>query len=118
MADAVHTTGPSRVMRRAWQIFRETYHYPAVPFRSIGRPCFNSCLRQAWAEYRKARALSETATDTLERAAENYRRRIADLSYRGWGTNVERERSTIQTALAPINAELARRQPIALAIAA
>lgn len=30
----------SRVMRRAWAIFRKSYNYPNVPFRSIGRKCF------------------------------------------------------------------------------
>ena len=39
------------VMNRAWTIFRETYNYPRMPFRFIGRPCFAWALRKAWAEY-------------------------------------------------------------------
>jgi hypothetical protein len=42
------------IMTRAWAIFRETYHYPQIKFSSIGRPCFNACLRQAWAEAKNA----------------------------------------------------------------
>jgi hypothetical protein len=28
----------SAIMKAAWQIFRETYRYPVIPFASIGRP--------------------------------------------------------------------------------
>lgn len=41
-------------MARAWAIFRETYHYPQMPFASIGRKCFASCLRRAWWERKEA----------------------------------------------------------------
>lgn len=40
----------AQIMTRAWAMFRETYHYPRIKFSSIGRPCFNYCLRRAWAE--------------------------------------------------------------------
>lgn len=43
-------------MARAWEIFREAYNYPRIKFARIGRHCFASCLRRAWAEYRRARA--------------------------------------------------------------
>jgi hypothetical protein len=42
------------IMTRAWAIFRQTYCYPRIKFSSIGRKCFGSCLRAAWAEARKA----------------------------------------------------------------
>jgi len=46
------------ILVRAWAIFRETYHYPSVPFLSIGRPCFAWALRQAWAETKEAARLA------------------------------------------------------------
>jgi hypothetical protein len=42
------------VMRRAWAIFRETYKYPQIKFRDIGRNCFAWALKQAWREAREA----------------------------------------------------------------
>ncbi len=44
------------VMVRAWAIFGETYLFPRIKFSKIGRKCFGSCLRRAWAEVRKAAA--------------------------------------------------------------
>lgn len=55
------------VMWRAWDIFRETYHYPQIKFASIGRPCFNGCLRRAWAEAREAQRIA--AIPSTDRAA-------------------------------------------------
>jgi hypothetical protein len=45
------------VMRRAWEIFRETYKHPAIKFADIGRKCFAWALRKAWAEARDAARL-------------------------------------------------------------
>ena len=106
-----------QVMRRAWEIFGRTYNFPTIPFRSIGRHCFASCLRMAWAEAKRARALAETPTDVLEHQAASYRSQIDDLRFAGWRTNVERERRTLSAALATVATELATRQP-AFAIAA
>lgn len=54
---ATKNTSPAKaVMCRAWGIFRLTYSYPQIKFASIGRRCFASCLRAAWAEYRQALA--------------------------------------------------------------
>lgn len=50
---AVPRTNRAAIMTRAWAIFRQTYCYPRIKFASIGRKCFASCLRQAWAEARK-----------------------------------------------------------------
>ena len=47
----------TQIMVRAWAIFRETYNYPRIRFSSIGRTCFNSCLRAAWTEWRQAQAV-------------------------------------------------------------
>jgi hypothetical protein len=54
---------PSRInrsllMRRAWAIFRSTYRYPQIKFSNIGRTCFASALRQAWAEMLEERRVS------------------------------------------------------------
>lgn len=47
----------SAVMTRAWEMFRKTYSYPAVPFKSIGRKCFAGCLRNAYQEARQLAAV-------------------------------------------------------------
>jgi len=52
------------LMARAWAIFRQTYQYPQIKFKDIGRHCFAWALKQAWIEARAAArlaALSETA---------------------------------------------------------
>jgi hypothetical protein len=48
----------TKIMSRAWAIFRATYHYPQIKFASIGRDCFAWALRQAWAEARTAARLA------------------------------------------------------------
>src|SRR6218665_617966 len=60
MAKANHTTNCDRtaIMAGAWAIFRTTYKYPSIKFASIGRKCFASCLRQAWAEAKDAAAVA------------------------------------------------------------
>src|SRR5579871_784563 len=90
-ADRVHSTPPlntsknkpdskfdrAAIMRRAWVIFRDTYRYPSIPFRSIGRPCFAWALRKAWAEAKELARVEAMTTDdkaalvaTLERSIE------------------------------------------------
>jgi hypothetical protein len=51
------------IMLRAWAIFRQTYHYPSTPFRSIGRACFGWALRRAWQEAREASRLAAIPAD-------------------------------------------------------
>lgn len=46
----------AEIMGRAWALFREIYKYPRISFSSIGRPCFNYCLRKAWEEARERKA--------------------------------------------------------------
>lgn len=89
------------IMQAAWQIFRETYRYPAVPFRSIGRKCFAWALSEA---HRRAKVAAKIAAipaaDKAARIAELIREKelavYAD-SYR-----------TTQNIVARCNAELAR----------
>lgn len=51
------------VMRLAWKVFRETYHYPHIKFASIGRPCFAWALRKAWHEAKAARTVALIPAD-------------------------------------------------------
>ncbi|MBU6463225.1 MAG: hypothetical protein KGL35_21870 [Bradyrhizobium sp.] len=53
-------------MRRAWEIFRETYKYPQIKFSSIGRKCFAWALRKAWEDTREAARIA--AIPAAERA--------------------------------------------------
>lgn len=46
------------IMRRAWELFRKTYSYPSVSIARIGWHCFGDCVRNAWVEAKKARALT------------------------------------------------------------
>ena len=52
------TATTENVMTAAWRIFRETYNYPAIPFRSIGRQCFVWALKEA---HRRAREAARIA---------------------------------------------------------
>jgi hypothetical protein len=107
-------TKRSLLMRRAWAIFRTTYNFPAIPFRSIGRPCFAWALRKAWTEERAADALGAELAEKLEARAAIIRREMDDLKYRGWNTNLVRERDRLDAALLPITAELTRRAAVHL----
>jgi hypothetical protein len=58
------------IMRRAWEIFRQTYKYPAIKFADIGRKCFAWALRKAWAETREtARLAAIPAQEKADRIA-------------------------------------------------
>jgi hypothetical protein len=54
------------LMRRAWEIFRETYKYPQIKFSDMGRKCFAWALRKAWEEAREAARIA--AIPAQERA--------------------------------------------------
>lgn len=56
-------TNRQQIMQAAWAIFRDKYHYPAVPFRSLGRKCFGWCLSEA---YRRAREAARIAAIPAE----------------------------------------------------
>jgi hypothetical protein len=53
----------AKIMRRAWEIFRRDYSYPAIPFHRIGQHCFASCLRMAWYEAKRAAAVAAIPAD-------------------------------------------------------
>ena len=107
----------ARIMSRAWAIFREAYHYPSIPFSSIGRKCFAGTLRKAWHEARCAAELMAAPVEMLESRAASLRSEIDGLKYRGWGSNIERLERDLRSMLSPIEAEIARR-PVTLALAA
>ena len=58
-----NTINRAAVMRRAWAIFRETYQYPSIPFKSIGRKCFAWAMKQAWAEVKEAARVAAIPAD-------------------------------------------------------
>lgn len=64
-ANALPPSLRARVMRRAWEMFRKSYDYPRVPFRSIGRACFIACLRCAWHEAREIVQLASYGVERL-----------------------------------------------------
>jgi hypothetical protein len=87
-------------MRRAWEIFRQTYCYPQIKFADIGRRCFAGCLRQAWVEAREA---ARVAALTPEEKAG----RIETLNYliqrsgficggREWKATISRHRAELR----------------------
>jgi hypothetical protein len=51
---AVPKINRAALMSRAWAIFRQTYHYPQIKFKDIGRPCFAWALKRAWFEEKDA----------------------------------------------------------------
>jgi hypothetical protein len=60
---AMSNVNRTAIMTRAWAIFRQTYCYPRIKFSSIGRHCFNACLRQAWAEAKSCVRIAATSAE-------------------------------------------------------
>ncbi|MCC0808085.1 hypothetical protein FPV16_18020 [Methylobacterium sp. W2] len=56
------------VLARAWELFRSSFNYPRVPFRSIGRDCFTWAFRKAWAEARETARLAGLGIEALKAA--------------------------------------------------
>ena len=56
--EAMPKTDRAALMRRAWAIFAESYKFPTIKFKDIGRKCFAWALKQAWAEAREAARLA------------------------------------------------------------
>jgi hypothetical protein len=98
-------------MARAWEIFRATYGYPSVPFRSIGRECFAWALRKAWWEVRKARALAAMPAERLSARVSYLRDEIELLKYRSFATNAGKARAALEAELRTLTAEIDRRAP-------
>ena len=57
------------VLARAWEIFRASYNYPQVPFRSLGWGCFTWALKKAWAEAREIASLAGLGIAKLQEEA-------------------------------------------------
>lgn len=89
------------IMKAAWAIFRETYHYPAVPFRSLGRKCFGWALSEA---YRRARAAARIAAIPVEIKTA----RIAELQAAREIAGFMSSYRQSQARVAEIDAELSR----------
>jgi uncharacterized protein YjiK len=69
------------IMQRAWAIFRQTYRYPAIPFSSIGRPCFASCLAKAWREAKEAAAVAAVPAQVKAEQIAGLRQSLSMLTY-------------------------------------
>ena len=97
------------IITRAWFLFREHYDYPAIPFRSIGRACFNACLRAAWAKHRAEVDLAIRPAEVIQARIDQISRELDELKYRGWGTDLIRESNRLNEELRPLARELLRR---------
>lgn len=75
------TVDRSAVMRRAWNLMKITYSFGRIPFRSIGRRCFGSCLRLAWAEARQEMARLATPAAMLAERIANLQAELSSLAY-------------------------------------
>lgn len=69
------------IMQRAWAIFRSTYHYPAIPFASIGAECFASSLRRAWHEAKEAARIAAIPVPVKAERVVALREMIEGLTY-------------------------------------
>ena len=91
MANQAHTTRPSKfnkskLMKRAWEIFKSTYRYPEIPFKSIGWLCFASCLKMAWAEFKRPVIVSSKPLPE-QLASLQYAHKINQMSDNRYATN-------------------------------
>ena len=71
----------SALMRRAWEIFRQTYRYPQIRFSDIGRNCFAWALRKAWVEARQAARLAAIAPTAKAERIETLQTLIAHAGF-------------------------------------
>ncbi|MHC2020397.1 hypothetical protein [Methylobacterium sp. CM6247] len=56
------------ILARAWELFRSSYNYPRVPFRSLGWGCFTWALKKAWSEARETVRLAGLGIEALKAA--------------------------------------------------
>jgi hypothetical protein len=108
--DTPNPLSPKAVMSEAWRIFRETYNYPYVSFRSIGRRCFASALRLAWARARELVRLASLGSEALESELHRLRGERALLDYSS-GRWVDEARAGIRQQEQRIRAALALAPP-------
>lgn len=94
----------SEIMRQAWAIFRQTYNYPAIPFRSIGRQCYAWALRKAWAEAKEAARIAAIPAAVKAERAEALRSEMGLLTYREDYRAACARRHEIETELATLAA--------------
>lgn len=91
------------VMARAWAIFRETYRYPSIPFRSIGRGCFGWALKMAWIEARKAARLAALSADAKAARIVELNDAIRFARFNGNWAEASREISASQSEIARLS---------------
>lgn len=89
-----------QIMQAAWQIFRESYNFPAVPFKSIGRKCFGWALSEA---HRRAKIAARAAAIAPEVKAA----RVAELNRQIELAPYADSYSTTTATIARCQAELA-----------
>ena len=61
---ATSNVNGTAIMTRAWAVFCQTYCYPRIKFSSIGRHCFNACLRQARAEAKSSVRIAAVSAES------------------------------------------------------
>ena len=98
------TTDRKAVMTRAWVIFRQTYNYPAVRFRSIGRPCFAWALKEAWRQAREAARIAAIPPEVKAARSTELQRTLALLPYRADYRRAASIRVEIETELTKLAA--------------
>lgn len=91
------------IMSRAWVIFRRTYHYPAIPFASIGRPCFASALRRAWAEAREAKRVAAIPAEVKAARVVQIRTDLMFLEFRTDYRRASAERVALAAELSKLS---------------
>jgi hypothetical protein len=93
-----------QIMQAAWAIFRKTYRYPEVPFKSIGRQCFAWALRKAHAEAKERARLAAMAADAKAARIDALRREIELATYADSYTTTTAIVARCQTELAALAA--------------
>ena len=94
----------SQVMQRGWALFRETYRYPAIPFRSIGRHCFVSCLRKAWAEAKETARIAAIPAEVKAARVAELRHALELVPYMASFPQMVARRSAIHSEIARLSA--------------
>ena len=84
--------------------FPQTYNYPAVPFKSIGRKCFAWALRRAWAEAKEAARIAAMPTPVKAARADALRSELRLLTYRADYRAASARRREIETELSALAA--------------
>jgi hypothetical protein len=99
-AGAVPKINRSFLMRRAWEIFRQTYRYPQIKFSDIGRKCFAWALRKAWDEVREARRVAALSPVIRAERIETLQTLIAHANFIDsgphWKTTISAYRNEIR----------------------